>query len=252
MNRRSQPGPGKTGAGQIDATATVAGAGDPALSRRAVLKGLGALGAGAALAACSSSAAKSGLTSSTTARSGPASSTSTSTTGPARHTPARIAPEPGPARGHRHAAADRAHRRADDGEPLLRRLLRHARAEATASSSAPTASRSTPTLTSPASSSRRSTCRRRASSTATPARTGTPATSRTPTAATTASCTAAAARSRWATGTAADIPFYYGLGATFPLADRWFCSVLAQTYPEPPVPVGGNRGGHHQHQRPRR
>ena len=28
-----------------------------------------------------------------------------------------------------------------------------------------------------------------------------------------------------------DIPFYYGLGKTFPVADRWFCSVLAQTYP---------------------
>jgi phospholipase C len=28
-----------------------------------------------------------------------------------------------------------------------------------------------------------------------------------------------------------DIPFYYGLGNTFPVADRYFCSVLAQTYP---------------------
>ena len=28
-----------------------------------------------------------------------------------------------------------------------------------------------------------------------------------------------------------DIPFYYGLGSTFPLADRWFGSCLAQTYP---------------------
>ncbi len=35
---------------------------------------------------------------------------------------------PEAARGHRHAAADRAHRRADDGEPLLRRPLRDARA----------------------------------------------------------------------------------------------------------------------------
>jgi phospholipase C len=28
-----------------------------------------------------------------------------------------------------------------------------------------------------------------------------------------------------------DIPFYYSLGRTFPLCDRYFCSVLAQTYP---------------------
>ena len=28
-----------------------------------------------------------------------------------------------------------------------------------------------------------------------------------------------------------DLPFYYGLASTFPLADRYFCSVLAQTFP---------------------
>jgi len=28
-----------------------------------------------------------------------------------------------------------------------------------------------------------------------------------------------------------DIPFYHSLGRTFPLCDRYFCSVLAQTYP---------------------
>jgi phospholipase C len=31
--------------------------------------------------------------------------------------------------------------------------------------------------------------------------------------------------------TAEDLPFYYGLASTFPLADRYFSSVLAQTYP---------------------
>jgi phospholipase C len=31
--------------------------------------------------------------------------------------------------------------------------------------------------------------------------------------------------------TATDIPFYYSLAKTFPLCDRWFSSVLAQTYP---------------------
>lgn len=28
-----------------------------------------------------------------------------------------------------------------------------------------------------------------------------------------------------------DLPFYYGLGATFPVCDRWFSSCLAQTFP---------------------
>jgi phospholipase C len=28
-----------------------------------------------------------------------------------------------------------------------------------------------------------------------------------------------------------DIPFYYGLARTFPLCDRWFCSVMGQTLP---------------------
>ncbi len=31
--------------------------------------------------------------------------------------------------------------------------------------------------------------------------------------------------------TGADLPFYYGLANTFPLCDRWFCSALAQTFP---------------------
>jgi phospholipase C len=31
--------------------------------------------------------------------------------------------------------------------------------------------------------------------------------------------------------TSDDIPFYYGLAQTFPVCDRWFGSVLAQTYP---------------------
>jgi phospholipase C len=28
-----------------------------------------------------------------------------------------------------------------------------------------------------------------------------------------------------------DVPFYYGLARTFPICDRWFCSALAQTFP---------------------
>jgi phospholipase C len=31
--------------------------------------------------------------------------------------------------------------------------------------------------------------------------------------------------------TESDLPFYYSLGRTFPLCDRWFCSTMAQTYP---------------------
>ena len=41
-----------------------------------------------------------------------------------------------------------------------------------------------------------------------------------------------------------DLPFYYGLARTFPICDRWFCSVLGQTYPEPPLPAGGHLGRH--------
>ncbi len=40
-----------------------------------------------------------------------------------------------------------------------------------------------------------------------------------------------------------DIPFYYGLGRTFPLADRWFCSVLAQTYPNRRFLIAGTAAG---------
>jgi phospholipase C len=40
-----------------------------------------------------------------------------------------------------------------------------------------------------------------------------------------------------------DIPFYYGLAETFPVADRWFCSVLAQTYPNRRFLVAGTAAG---------
>ncbi len=40
-----------------------------------------------------------------------------------------------------------------------------------------------------------------------------------------------------------DIPFYYGLGETFPLSDRWFCSVLAQTYPNRRFLMAGTAAG---------
>jgi phospholipase C len=40
-----------------------------------------------------------------------------------------------------------------------------------------------------------------------------------------------------------DIPFYYGLAKTFPVADRWFCSVLAQTYPNRRFLMAGTAAG---------
>jgi phospholipase C len=43
--------------------------------------------------------------------------------------------------------------------------------------------------------------------------------------------------------TAADIPFYYGLAQTFPLASRWFCSTLCQTYPNRRFLMAGTAAG---------
>jgi phospholipase C len=40
-----------------------------------------------------------------------------------------------------------------------------------------------------------------------------------------------------------DLPFYYGLARTFPVCDRWFCSVLAQTYPNRRFLLGGSAAG---------
>jgi phospholipase C len=41
----------------------------------------------------------------------------------------------------------------------------------------------------------------------------------------------------------ADLPFYYGLASTFPLCDRYFCSVLAQTYPNRRFLIAGTASG---------
>ena len=40
-----------------------------------------------------------------------------------------------------------------------------------------------------------------------------------------------------------DLPFYYALARTFPLADRWFGSVLAQTYPNRRFLLAGTAAG---------
>jgi len=40
-----------------------------------------------------------------------------------------------------------------------------------------------------------------------------------------------------------DIPFYYGMAETFPVCDRYFCSVLAQTYPNRRFLIAGTAAG---------
>ena len=53
----------------------------------------------------------------------------------------------------------------------------------------------------------------------------------TPGAATTGSPRARAVRCRWGTSRPTSLPFVNSLAATFPVCDRYFCSVGAQTYP---------------------
>jgi phospholipase C len=43
--------------------------------------------------------------------------------------------------------------------------------------------------------------------------------------------------------TGADLPFTYSLASTFPIADRWFCSVLGQTDPNRRFLIAGTSGG---------
>ncbi len=43
--------------------------------------------------------------------------------------------------------------------------------------------------------------------------------------------------------TGEDLPFYYSLGRTFPLCDRWFASVMAQTYPNRKFLLAGSAFG---------
>ena len=50
-------------------------------------------------------------------------------------------------------------------------------------------------------------------------------------------------RSRWASGTTADLPFYYSLVRHFPIGDRYFCSVLGQTYPNRRFLIAGTPSG---------
>src|SRR5207249_1378460 len=43
--------------------------------------------------------------------------------------------------------------------------------------------------------------------------------------------------------TESDIPFYYGLARTFPLADRWFASCLGPTFPNRRFLISGTANG---------
>jgi phospholipase C len=43
--------------------------------------------------------------------------------------------------------------------------------------------------------------------------------------------------------TGADLPFYYSLASTFPVCDRWFCSVLGQTFPNRRYLIAGTSAG---------
>ena len=43
--------------------------------------------------------------------------------------------------------------------------------------------------------------------------------------------------------TEADLPFYYGLARTFPLATRWFCSCLGPTFPNRRFLIAGTANG---------
>ena len=170
-------------------------------SRRRVLQGLGASAA---------FAAASGRLGHRVGRSGDA---------PCRRCAAAgLAPRPVQAGRHRPAAPDRAHRHLHAGEPLLRQLLRdarprrrlHASRDGVPTNTQPRRRRATPVPRVP-----------RTPAPATPATArasrGTPATSRSTAARWTASSPRpTAARARWATGTATDLPFYYGAGQHVP------------------------------------
>ena len=143
-------------------------------------------------------------------------------------------------------AADRAHRRADDGEPLLRQHLRDAAEQAPTrrgvdglpvDARPPDAGQPRP---------KGATCSKLASTPCQdgglPARAGTRATSRTPTGATTASC-GPAARSRWATGTRHDCPSTTRWPRTSRSATATSARCLAQTYPNRRFLFTGTAGG---------
>ena len=40
-----------------------------------------------------------------------------------------------------------------------------------------------------------------------------------------------------------ELPFYYGLARTFPVADRWFCSCMGPTFPNRRFLIAGTANG---------
>jgi hypothetical protein len=154
-------------------------------------------------------------------------------------------PDPSQPIGTDPAAADRAHRRADDGEPLLRQLPRHA---ARPRRGLPAGADGEPVVSNPgttASPCPRTTCPPRSSIRNRPRRAGTRATCSGGTGPAGGSwpgnqevlpdADPAISMGYW---TEADIPFYYGLARTFPLADHWFSSCLG---PRSPTAVSSSR-----------
>ena len=89
----------------------------------------------------------------------------------------------------------------------------------------------------------RSTCRRRASCRAHPARTGSRVTRRSNDGRNDGFVQGERTASRWATGTRPTFPSTTALAKTFPLCDRYFCSVLAQTYPNRRFLIAGTAAG---------
>jgi hypothetical protein len=77
----------------------------------------------------------------------------------------------------------------------------------------------------------RSGCRPLASLWVIPVRAGRIATPSGPLASSTASWFLEADRLPWGTGSGATLPFYYSLASVFPIADRYFCSLLGPTFP---------------------
>ena len=135
------------------------------------------------------------------------------------------------ARGHRHVPADRARHRRDDGEPLLRQLLRDARPRRRLHARGRTASRSTPTTTPNGKPLRAfhmaNTCQLNGQ----PSQNWNASHTQCDNGANDGFVRSASGPVAMGYWDGDDIPFYYGLANTFPLCDRWFCSVLAQTYP---------------------
>ena len=145
--------------------------------------------------------------------------------------PPSVSPGPCPTRcpaGDRPAARDQEHRRGHDGEPFVRQHARHARP----GRRLPLGPDGKPTVALPDGHGNLvhafhmpSECQTNGVG-----QTGTPATAPTTTGPTRASWRPPRARP-WATSSAVRHALHLGLARRFPIADRWFCSVMAQTDP---------------------